>query len=62
MLQFGNVHHGLANQLRYISPVVTYAYGYEGSLVEEMTTILFTFTTLQTNICHMHNVGAMEDF
>ena len=33
-----NVHHGVVNQLRYsVSPVVTYAYGYEGGLVEEMT-------------------------
>ena len=63
MLQFGNVHHGLANQLRYsVGPVVTYANGYEGGLVEETTTILFTFTTLQTNACRMYNVGAMKDF
>ena len=40
-----NVHHGSANQPRYsVSPVITYAYGYEGGLVEEMMKILLTFT------------------
>ena len=40
-----NVHHGSAHQPRYsISPVDTCAYGYEGGLVEETMTILFTFT------------------
>ena len=40
-----NVHHGLAHQPRYsISPVDICAYGYEGSLVEEIMKILFTFT------------------
>ena len=40
-----NVHHGSAHQPSYSSsPVDTCAYGYEGGLVEEMMTILFTFT------------------
>ena len=35
--------HGLADQPRYSgSPVVTCTYGYEGGVVEEMMTILFT--------------------
>ena len=44
MLQFGlNVHHGSAHQPRYsIIPVDTCTYGYEGGLVEETMTILFT--------------------
>ena len=51
----------LANQPRYsVSPVVTYTYGYEGSLVEEMTMILFTFTASYTNACDTHTVGATE--
>ena len=40
-----NIHHGPAHQPRCsISPVDTCTYGYEGGLVEETMTILFTFT------------------
>ena len=40
-----SVHYGSAHQPRYsVSPGDTCAYGYEGVLVEETMTILFTFT------------------
>ena len=42
-----NVHHGFADQPRYsCSLAVTCTQVYEGGSVEEMMTILFTFTTL----------------
>ena len=48
------VHHGLAHYSSYsVSPVVTYAYGYEGDLVEEMTTILLILLHhKQTHVTH----------
>ena len=56
-----NAHHGIVHPPRYsFCPVVICTYGYEGSLVEEMMTILFMFTASLTNARDMHTVGVTK--